>query len=124
MLRKTKNILESDFTSIVPEIADSLPMSYNTFRKNFEKTYGISPSLYRQNARIDHAKQLLSNKIYCAKPDPLFFETILMAEGVSPEEAFFTDDRKENCQAASAVGIQAVQFLSPEDLESHWSRYF
>lgn len=65
-----------------------------------------------------------SNKIYCAKPAPLFFETILMAEGVSPEEVFFTDDRKENCQAASTVGIQAVQFLSPEDLESHWSRYF
>lgn len=47
-----------------------------------------------------------------------------MAEGVSLEEVFFTDDRKENYQAASAVGIQAVQFLSPEDLESHWSRYF
>ena len=40
------------------------------------------------------------------------------------KKCFFTDDRKENCQAASTVGIQAVQFLSPEDLESHWSRYF
>lgn len=67
MLRKTKNILESDFTSSVPEIADSLPMSYNTFRKNFEKTYGISPSLYRQNARIDHAKQQLSMGFHCSE---------------------------------------------------------
>ena len=51
----------------MPEIADSLPMSYNTFRKNFEKTYGISPSQYRQNARIDHAKQLLSMGFHCSE---------------------------------------------------------
>ena len=44
LLRKAKNILESDFTSSLPDIAESLPMSYNTFRKNFEKTYGVSPS--------------------------------------------------------------------------------
>ena len=67
LLRKAKNILESDFTSSLPDIAESLPMSYNTFRKNFEKTYGVSPSQYRQHARIEHAKQLLSMGFHCSE---------------------------------------------------------
>lgn len=67
LLRKAKNILESDFTSSLPDIAESLPMSYNTFRKNFEKAYGVSPSQYRQHARIEHAKQLLSMGFHCSE---------------------------------------------------------
>lgn len=64
-----------------------------------------------------------SNKIGVAKPDPKFFETILEAEEVNPKEAFFTDDKKENCEAAEAVGIQTVNFTSAEDLFSKWEKF-
>ena len=60
LLRRACSILEEDFTSSLPDIAASLPMNYNTFRKSFEKVYGISPSQYRINARCENAKQLLS----------------------------------------------------------------
>lgn len=64
-----------------------------------------------------------SNKIGEAKPDPHFFEVILEAEGYKAEEAFFTDDKIENCQAAESLGIKAVHFESPEKLWEEWRKY-
>lgn len=64
-----------------------------------------------------------SNKIGEAKPDPRFFEVILEAEGYNAEEAFFVDDRKDNCLSAESLGIKAVQFESSEKLLKLWKRY-
>ena len=64
-----------------------------------------------------------SNKIGCAKPDPHFFELILEAEGYTAEEAFFTDDKIENVNAAKSVGINAVQFTSAQELKNLWAQY-
>jgi len=64
-----------------------------------------------------------SNKIGEAKPDPHFFEVILEAEGYKAEEAFFTDDKIENCQAAESLGIKTVHFESPEKLWEEWGKY-
>ena len=64
-----------------------------------------------------------SNKIGCAKPDPHFFELILEAEGYSAEEAFFTDDKIENVEAAKSIGINAVQFTSATELKNLWAQY-
>ena len=64
-----------------------------------------------------------SNKIGCAKPDPHFFELILEAENTSPSEAFFTDDKKENVDAAASLGIHAELFTTAEDLTEKWQKY-
>ncbi len=64
-----------------------------------------------------------SNKIGAAKPDPEFFRLILEAEGYPPEEAFFTDDKEENCSAAQSLGINAVHFTTPEELWKAWEKY-
>lgn len=65
-----------------------------------------------------------SNKIGEEKPDENFFKVILEAEGVLPENAFFTDDRIENVEAAKKVGINAVLFESAEKLNKEWKKYF
>lgn len=44
------------------------------------------------------------------KPDPEFWKIIMEAEGFSPEETYFTDDRRENVDAAAALGIHSYQF--------------
>ena len=62
-----------------------------------------------------------SNKIGLAKPNPAFFETIMQAEGFTPAETFFTDDRLDNVKAARALGINAVQFKSAEELRTLWA---
>lgn len=64
-----------------------------------------------------------SNKIGEAKPNPNFFQLILEAEGYKAEEAFFTDDKIENCRAAASLGIRAVQFDSPEKLWEEWGKF-
>ena len=64
-----------------------------------------------------------SNKIGEAKPDPHFFEVILEAEGYKAEDAFFTDDREDNCKAAASLGISTVRFEDPEQLWDAWRKY-
>ena len=64
-----------------------------------------------------------SNKIGVAKPNPDFFKTILDAEGLSPSEAFFVDDKQENCIAAQRLGIKTKLMISPEDLYDSWIQY-
>ena len=64
-----------------------------------------------------------SNKIGIAKPDPKFWQTIMMAEGFEPSKTFFTDDRLDNVEAARDIGINAVQFTTAEELRAIWSKY-
>jgi len=64
-----------------------------------------------------------SNKINEAKPDVNFFKVILEAENTKPEDAFFVDDKIENVNAAKAVGINAVQFVTSEQLWEDWKKY-
>lgn len=61
-----------------------------------------------------------SNKIGAAKPDPEFFKLILEAEGYSANQAFFTDDKIENCDAARSLGINTVHFTSADNLWKEW----
>ncbi|MBR1910980.1 MAG: HAD family phosphatase [Treponema sp.] len=51
-----------------------------------------------------------------SKPDVAFWNIILAAEKVKPEDAVFVDDKKENCEAAASLGIHAIQFTTAEAL--------
>jgi len=64
-----------------------------------------------------------SNKIGEAKPNPNFFKLILEAEGYKAQEAFFTDDKIENIEAAKSCGINALQFTSAQSLLAEWKKY-
>ncbi|MCR4579210.1 MAG: HAD-IA family hydrolase [Treponema sp.] len=64
-----------------------------------------------------------SNKISATKPNKEFFELILDAENAKPQEAFFTDDKEDNCKAAEAVGINAIQFTTAAELRKAWKKY-
>ena len=45
-----------------------------------------------------------------AKPDPRAYAHVCSQLRVAPSEAFFTDDRQENVDAALALGMEAHQF--------------
>ncbi len=57
-----------------------------------------------------------SNEIGFAKPDPAFWLHILKAEGVSPENAFFTDDSPDYASGAVSLGIRTRVFTDPAAL--------
>jgi putative hydrolase of the HAD superfamily len=50
------------------------------------------------------------------KPDPAIFRHTLDELGSRPEEMLFIDDRRENVEAARALGIQAIQYSTVERL--------
>lgn len=45
-----------------------------------------------------------------AKPDPRIYELAAARLGITPQEAIFIDDLKENVEGAKAVDMQAVHF--------------
>jgi putative hydrolase of the HAD superfamily len=50
------------------------------------------------------------------KPDPNVFLAVLDRYGVEPEDAFFTDDMRDNIAGARSVGITAHHFTTPSAL--------
>jgi epoxide hydrolase-like predicted phosphatase len=54
----------------------------------------------------------ISAELGVAKPDPRIFQLVVDRLGVAPAEAVFVDDFVENVEAARAVGLNVVRFLS------------
>lgn len=44
------------------------------------------------------------------KPDLAAYQHAVQALGLAPEQCLFIDDRAQNCEAARAVGLAAIQF--------------
>lgn len=53
---------------------------------------------------------VLSYLLKVAKPDPAIFRWTCESIGMSPEEVVVIDDTADNCEAAMAIGMKAVQY--------------
>jgi len=62
-------------------------------------------------------ERILSFEVHAAKPEPEIFEAAIRRAACRPEECFYTDDLAENVEAACRLGMDAVQFRSPEQLQ-------
>jgi FMN phosphatase YigB (HAD superfamily) len=60
---------------------------------------------------------VLSYEVGAAKPEAKIYREAIARAECNPEECFFTDDMAVNIEAARAHGMDAVQFLSEEQLE-------
>jgi epoxide hydrolase-like predicted phosphatase len=60
---------------------------------------------------------VLSYQVGAAKPEAKIYREAIARAECRPEECFFTDDLAPNIEAAREHGIDAVQFLSAEQLE-------
>jgi HAD superfamily hydrolase (TIGR01509 family) len=56
----------------------------------------------------------ISAELGLAKPDPRIFSLALEGLQVAPGQAVFVDDFRENVEAAAALGLHGIQFLSRE----------
>ncbi len=61
---------------------------------------------------------VLSGEEGITKPNPLIFERSAERLEVLPTECVFVDDRQENCDGATAVGMQAVHYTTLEVLQA------
>lgn len=57
---------------------------------------------------------VFSAEVGMVKPDEAFYHWILERLGVQPTQAVFVDDFVENIEAAKALGIHAIRFVSAE----------
>jgi 2-haloacid dehalogenase len=53
-----------------------------------------------------------------AKPDPVIYMRLLDRFGLAPRTTLMIDDKKENLEAASSLGIQTVLFRSSRQLRA------
>lgn len=104
--------------TLVPEsLLESLATRYrlvllsNTNAIHFEMIRATYPHLR-------HFHQLvLSYEVGAMKPQPEIYRAAIEAAQCRPEECFFTDDIAEYVEGARQLGIDAVQFESPEQIE-------
>jgi putative hydrolase of the HAD superfamily len=68
--------------------------------------------LWRSMLPIDELFELVVDSGFegVRKPDPRIYEVTLDRLGVAPEATLFVDDMEINCDAARALGMQAVWF--------------
>ena len=57
------------------------------------------------------------------KPAAGLYRTAIEVSGRPAETALFIDDKRENCDAARASGMQAIQFETPAQLADELRRY-
>jgi len=91
--------------------------------------YALSnyPPWYRWIEERCHLDRLLdgafvSYEMAARKPDPAAYLGPCDKLGVKTEEALFIDDRKRNCAAARALGMDTVVFVGAEDLRQELAR--
>lgn len=68
-------------------------------------------------------KRIVSADVKLAKPDPAIYKLLLDTYDLNPRETLFIDDRMENVQAARDLGIEAIQFVNPYELEEKLIAY-
>lgn len=51
------------------------------------------------------------------KPNAAIYRSAIEISGSPPEHSLFIDDKAENCEAARALGMQAIHFESPVQLK-------
>jgi HAD superfamily hydrolase (TIGR01549 family) len=75
---------------------------------------------YRLDEVLDLA--ILSGEVGCAKPEQEIFRLAADLLQITPGEALFIDDALENVLGAQAAGMQAIQFVTTEQLVAELRR--
>ena len=65
---------------------------------------------------------VVSSEVGLVKPQPEIYELTAERLGVAPNEVLFIDDLPINCDAARAVGMQAIVYTSTDQLKKDISR--
>jgi FMN phosphatase YigB (HAD superfamily) len=59
---------------------------------------------------------ICSGYVHEMKPNPGIYRSAIDISGYPSRQALFIDDKMENCEAAIALGMQAIRFESPAQL--------
>ena len=85
----------------------------NTFKPHWDYINKKLPSVVNSFDSL-----YASHEIHISKPDKNFWEYILDKEGYEAKDTVFIDDRKENTDSATALGIESYQYQKDDYLIS------
>lgn len=81
------------------------------------ETFTEARRRFRTLASIDN--YVVSSSVKLAKPEPAIYQLLLSKYNLNPEECVFIDDRKDNVDAAKALGMSGIVYPgSAQDLAS------
>ncbi|MFZ5364975.1 MAG: HAD family hydrolase [Patescibacteria group bacterium] len=66
---------------------------------------------------------IISGDLGVAKPNEEFYVKALQIVGADPKECLFIDDLEKNCQGARALGIDSIQFFTPDRLKQELKKF-
>jgi putative hydrolase of the HAD superfamily len=85
-------------------VLSNMPIEISTHMRRFAPWF----------AEFDYV--CFSAEVHLAKPEAAIFQACLKVVGSKPEECLFIDDRADNVEAAQALGMRAVRFVSVEEM--------
>ena len=72
------------------------------------ETFTEARRRFRTLASIDN--YVVSSSVKLAKPEPAIYQLLLSKYNLTPEECVFIDDRKDNVDAAKALGMSGIVY--------------
>ena len=77
------------------------------------ETFTEARRRFKTLANID--KYVVSSSVKLAKPEPAIYQLLLSKYNLNPQDCVFIDDRKDNVNAAQALGMKGIVFLGSAD---------
>lgn len=96
-----------------PRYRTCLASNTNPFMMDFTESTEFSGDGHGIGHYLDHL--YCSYRMGVCKPSADFFNKILDAEGVKPDEVLFVDDSKRNIEAAAGLGINTLWVDADKD---------
>ena len=92
-----------------------------TLRENSVRTYALTNfsaetfplALSRFPFLADFDGTVVSGDEGLVKPDPAIYRLLLERYAITPQRAVFIDDKRENVDAARALGLHGIHFTTP-----------
>ena len=112
------------FLDNMEDVVDMYPGADDWLKSLKEQGYNIYLlSNYPERMFLQHMKRfyflpytdgrVVSYELKVVKPDPAIFNALCTKYNLRPEESIFLDDRKENTDAAAALGFSVLHVTDP-----------
>ena len=111
--------LNNDYLKFLTCAKDSvkLIMVSNTNELHFDNVRNNFPEIFIFD------EYFLSYEMNCMKPDTEYYNYFIERTGFSPDEVLFIDDKAENIETASKIGINTIQYIDHNDFNEKIKAY-
>lgn len=118
-VEELNSIIQEDVTPIkgMIELIERLSKKYKIALATNEGSLIAKYKIERAGVIPYLSKIIASYRIRELKPSIAFYKKMFKIIDAQPNECIFIDDTKENCDAASSLGITSIQFQNAKQLE-------